>query len=93
MNFAAGWRLGRRGSSPAGIESSCLFTYGIQLALRKAWADLRKDAKGGSPGAVFDDELVFAAVLIVRDLNQIAKAALVVFVHGDEAKRLMGVRE
>jgi hypothetical protein len=70
-----------------------ILPVGFQLTLRKGWADLSKDAKGGSPGAVFDDELVFAAVLIVRDLNQIAKAALVVFVHGDEAKRLMGARE
>ena len=93
MNFAARMAAWAGLIAVPELSSSYLFTCGIQLTLRKAWADLSKDAKGGSPGAIFDDELVFAAVLIVRDLNQIAKAALVVFVHGDEAKRLMGARE
>ena len=46
-----------------------------------------------SPGALFDYELLVSAVLVVGELNYIAKPALVLFVHGDETERLVGVRK
>lgn len=46
-----------------------------------------------SPGAVFDDELLLAAVLVLGELNYVAKPALVFLVHGDKTEWLASTRQ